>query len=87
MTRITLPTSAVVQLELALNDVRVNVPWEGRSPRVLTRAAMSPIFKAQAAKARAVFTDPAQCEMWRHDQKGPLVVYQGAPLLLPLGGH
>jgi len=74
----------IIQLELALDDPRLNIPWSGKAPRGLTRAAMSPIFKAQAAKARAVFTDPDQCEMWRHDQKGPPVLYRGAPLLLPL---
>ncbi len=71
------------QLELDLEDARVVLPWNGRSPRALTRCSMSPIFKAQAAKARAVFTDPAQCELWRHDQKSPPVLYRGAPLLLP----
>ena len=41
------------QFELALDDVRLKCspePWEGRSPRDLTRVALSGIFKARAGR-------------------------------------
>ncbi len=70
----------IAQLELSLDDVRVNVPWVGKSPRALTRAALSPIFKAQAAKGRPIPMDPRQIDFWLPGKKAPWI-YQGAPLL------
>ena len=35
------------QLVLALDDVRLKIPWSGRSPRDLTRGHEFIIFKAQ----------------------------------------
>ena len=57
------PTNSEVaeQLELGLF---AGVPWEGRSPRVLTRGSMGLILKPEAAKARATFVDPDQIEMF-----------------------
>jgi len=71
------------QLELALEDERLNLPWNGQSPRALTRAAKSAIFKAQAAKGRPQMKDPAQLELFRVGEKR-LPEYRGAPSLLPL---
>ena len=69
------------QLELELEDVRVRVPWDGRSPRALTRCAMRPIFKARAAKKHErICLDPFQLEFALTGEKAPWV-YQGAPLL------
>ncbi len=70
------------QLELALDDVRLKIPWEGRSPRGLTRVRISSIFKAQAEKSVSDFVNPDQIEMSQLRQESPL--YEGAPLLSPL---
>ncbi len=66
------------QLELSLGLARV--PWAGTSPRALTRAARSPIFKAQAVKD-ARFRDPAQMDLFGTVTNRAPWVYQGAPLL------
>ncbi len=70
------------QFELRLEDTIVRVPWNGASPRGLTRVALSPIFKAQAAKARATILMDAQCDLFEARQEECLRVYAGAPLLL-----
>ena len=72
-----------MQLELALGDARVRIPWDGVSPRALTSAAQSRIFKAGAAKkhARSGF-GTIQFELLHAATKGPS--YGGAPLLVEL---
>ena len=72
------------QLSLELLDRRINVPWEGRSPRGLTRGANLVILKAQAASrmTEAKFGD--QIEMWPTEQKPAPHVWGGGPSLLPL---
>ena len=71
------------QLELALDDVRVKIPWAGRSPRDLTRAR-SPIFLSQEAQKSVsdlIYVD--QLELLPEAVKeGP--PFRGAPLLIPL---
>jgi len=69
------------QLELELHDVRLQLPWDGRSPRELTRVGLSSIFKAGAVKKRERIRDPRQEEMWPTGRGLPQ--YEGAPLLLP----
>ena len=72
------------QLELVLHDVRLRIPWAGQSPRDLTRARLSGIFKAQAGKSASVgFVDPFQLELALRSGKGPRAS-PGAPLLIPL---
>jgi len=68
------------QLELALFDVRLKLPWAGQSPRELTASYAQFILKAQAAKSTSDFVDPAQLEFPELRQNAPWV-YQGAPLL------
>ncbi len=58
-----------------------SMPWEGCSPRALTRVAMSRIFKAQAVKKRERFDLSGQLDFWMTDEKGP-VRSHGAPLLI-----
>ncbi len=59
-------------------------PWGGRSPRGLTRVALSLIFKAQAEKnVSDVYVDPAQYDLWLTAKKAPRK-YRGAPLLLEI---
>ena len=72
----------MIQLEL---DLFAGEPWGGHSPRALTKAALAFIFKPQGAKARALFKDPDQLELWAAKKKrGPRrVVSPGAPSLIP----
>ena len=74
------------QLELGLPGLvdLARQPWGGRSPRGLTRVALSTIFKAQAAKERSVsWRDVNQFDLWLPMKRAP-AKYAGAPLLLPL---
>ena len=73
------------QLSLALEgEERLRIPWDGRSPRALTRVGLSLIFKAQAAKSTSDFSiDPGQYDLFRAAIKGR-PQYGGAPSLLPL---
>ena len=67
------------QLRLALHP---GEPWNGRSPRALTRVGLGLIFTALADGAR-VISDPTQLELfprWRQRLKRK----SGAPTLLPL---
>ena len=73
-------SSAQQQLELGLDDARVEVPWGGRSPRVLTAAYKRFILKAQAGKRMAEFVNPAQYNLWPSKEKAPRIS-RGAPLL------
>jgi len=56
------------------------LPWQGRSPRVLTRGHLGLIFKARAVKSVSEFVDPLQLELRLTTKKAPWV-YRGAPLL------
>ncbi len=49
------------QLELRLFP---GEPWEGVSPRGLTRGHLGLIFKPQGVRARAFLYDPNQLELW-----------------------
>jgi len=70
------------QLEMALGDVRVKLPWNGRSPRDLTRVALSGIFKARAVKSVSEFVDADQGDLFEAPaEEGPRE-FPGAPLLL-----
>ena len=72
------------QLKLLLDDVVVRIPWEGRSPRELTRVQIDGIFKAGAAESVREFVDPAQLDLWRQITKASRVPSLEAPSLLPL---
>ncbi len=77
------PLTSSGQLELELGDARLNLPWGGRSPRGLTRVALSSIFEAQAVQKHKRHRDPRQMDLFARAVKGP-PVYRGAPLLVPL---
>ena len=68
------------QLELALDDKRLKIPWEGRSPRELTRVHTEGIFKASAAKSVSASADLEQGDLFLEATK-ELRRYDGAPLL------
>ena len=59
------------------------IPWEGRSPRALTRGAKWSIFEAQAGKSVGEVVDPEQIDFWLPGPKAPRL-YLGAPSLFPL---
>ncbi len=71
------------QLRLALF---LDEPWDGRSPRALTRGYVGLIFKAQADKSVSGLVDPRQIEIWPTKKNGPPHVWGGSPSLLPLVG-
>ena len=53
------------QLELELDDVRLRVPWEGRSPRGLTRGAKLLFLSRAAQKSMSAFVDPEQGDLFK----------------------
>ncbi len=57
-----------------------SLPWEGRSPRALTRGYKRFTLKTQVAKSTSDFVDPGQYDLWLPIKKAPWI-YQGAPLL------
>jgi len=69
-----------VQLEFVLDDVRLNLPWNGRSPRGLTKAAQALFLSQAAQKSVSEFVDPEQGDLW----KKAAPEYSGAATLLPL---
>ena len=75
------------QLVLSLDDVRLKISWDGRSPRGLTRACNNVIFKAQAAKSVSDFAiDPRQLDLLER-QKLKRPWYEGASPLLPVSSR
>ncbi len=60
-------------------------PWDGRSPRSLTKARLGFIFKAEPQKHERFFVDPDQLDLFR-ETKPRRPLYGGAPSLLPLPG-
>ncbi len=76
------------QLQLALEGEEIlRIPWEGRSPRALTRGSLSGIFETRGGKSVSDFVDPAQVDLfealgWK---QGPF--YEGALPLIPLPGR
>jgi len=59
-----------------------SLPWEGRSPRALTRVGLGLFLRHKPPKSVGDFVDPAQCDIFMTRQKkAPEFVYSGAPLL------
>ena len=73
---------AWVQLDL-FEDV-VALPWNGKSPRALTRAAKALFFKRERQKDERFFVDVDQFDLIRAAKKRPRRISAGAPSLLPL---
>jgi len=73
-----------LQLDL-FRDVDA-LPWQGRSPRVLTRASRALFLRRKPQKDERFFVDPAQTDMFRRRQKKAPRIYRGAPLLLEREG-
>jgi len=58
-------------------------PWDGRSPRALTRGHVGVILKAQAEKSVSDFvSDENQLDLWVTVRKAPSL-WEGAPSLFP----
>ncbi len=66
------------QLEL---DLFPGEPWDGKSPRALTRGRLLFILKPGGAKSMRDEVDPLQYDMWPTATNAPRFVYRGAPLL------
>jgi len=67
-------------------DLFAGEPWDGRSPRVLTRGHLGIIFKARAAKSTGATDFCEQLELWPKPAEERPFIYEGAPLLQPLRG-
>jgi len=75
-------TSDGDQLEL---DLFRGVPWNGHSPRGLTRGHLAVILKARAEGSVSVFVDREQLLLWPElEVKARRHASPSAPLLLPL---
>ncbi len=72
-------------------DLFSDSPWDGRSPRVLTRGHLAVIFKAKAGESTSAFLDPRQVDMWpsrpAHREKSRRSEAPAAPLLLEPRGR
>jgi len=73
------------QLELELEDVRVRIPWEGVSPRALTKGASLLYLNREGPEDDRKRRSMGQYDFWLPNVKAPRF-YRGAPLLLPLLG-
>ncbi len=71
------------QFELGLGDLRVMIPWDGKSPRDLTRARIALFSKRERQKDDRFFVDSVQYDLFLAAIPGRLQ-YGGAPSLLPL---
>ncbi len=71
------------QYLMALGDRRKAVPWEGRSPRDLTKGKKLLFLRQEPQKDDRYFVDPSQYDLFRAAIKGR-PRYGGAPSLLPL---
>ncbi len=72
------------QLELELRDGRIRIPWNGTSPRALTRVHLGLIFQARAAKSVSDFVNPDQLDLFENSNGEPPHLWGGSPSLLPL---
>ena len=70
-----------VQLEL---DLFPGEPWQGHSPRALTRGALGLIFKAQAVKSASAVFDVTQLDFFPRRRQRLKRKSRTAPTLLPL---
>ncbi len=68
------------QLELELWQ---GEPWEGRSPRVLTKGFIPLFLRRKPQKDERFFVDPCQMDLFHAAKTGPPPSV-GAPLLIPL---
>ena len=69
------------QLELSLSMERL--PWEGKSPRSLTRGAIALFLRREPQKDDRFFVDPDQYDLFLAAITGR-PRYGGAPTLVPL---
>ncbi len=74
----------MAQLELALDDVRKRIPWDGQSPRGLTRVSKLLFFKRERQKQERFFADPNQVDLFGAGEQCRPVLYRGAPLLVEI---
>jgi len=72
------------QYELALDDVRVRVPWSGVSPRALTRVNNDVKFSVTRQKNMSALVLRGQYDLFVAPSKKGGPAKGGAPPLLPL---
>ena len=62
------------------------LPWQGQSPRDLTKARKALFLEQARQKDDRLVVDPNQLDLWPSAKKAPRI-YRGAPLLLDLEGR
>jgi len=76
----------MAQLDLWQVDLD-GLPWQGQSPRGLTKAQKALFLRREPQKDERFFVDPDQVDMWLPAKKAPRK-YRGAPLLVePIGSR
>ncbi len=71
-------------------DLFADVPWDGQSPRALTRRFIPLFLRQKPSGSTRFYADPEQLELWPNEGPTPkekpseLVFARGAPSLLPL---
>ena len=71
------------QFVLCLGDRRKAAPWDGRSPRDLTKIKKLLFLRREPQKDDRFFVDPGQYDLFRAAIRGRRR-YGGAPTLFPL---
>ncbi len=59
-------------------------PWDGQSPRYLTRGRKALFLRQEPQKSVSEFVDPDQYDIWPTSPERPPVIYRGAPLLVEI---
>ncbi len=67
-------------------DLFRSVPWDGLSPRGLTRGSLG-LFSRQKPPRHEVFFDPEQLELWPVEGHTEVRAAPGSPGAVPLGGR
>jgi len=80
------PTRDKRQLDLWQAELD-GLPWQGQSPRALTKVGLSLFSRREPQKDDRFFVDPNQIDLFRAaKRKAPREFSRGAPLLLPFDG-
>ena len=69
--------------QLYLFEGMVDLPWDGRAPRSLTRSAKALFLKRERQKDERFFVDENQLDFFKTAARRP-PQYGGAPSLWPL---
>ena len=69
-------------LQLDLFEDVESLPWNGRSPRSLTRGSSALFLRREPQKDERFFVDPEQYDLWATGKKARRESSRRAPLLI-----